>query len=118
MMNSAMRLLKRPWKRLLRGKIDKERHRAKINPVFPYSQSARRWETTVDIGIGGWCKVSNLSGDCHGLLRQWRDYYGLGAKVLLVSEKMEPPTHTDRFDPPQTSNCRKVNHLPSDRWRG
>jgi len=85
-MNSAMRLLKRPWKGLLPGQIDKERHRATINPVFSYSQSARGWETTVDIGIGGWCKVSNLSGGYHGLLRQWWDYYGLGAKVLLVSE--------------------------------
>ena len=81
-----MRLLKRPLKWLLPSKIDKELHRATINPVFSYSQSARSWEMTLDIGIGGWCKVSNLSGGYHGLLRQWWDYYGLGAKVLLVSE--------------------------------
>jgi SAM-dependent methyltransferase len=86
MLNPAMHSLKRSLKWLLPSKIDTQRYRTTINPVFSYSKSDRRWETTLDLGIGGWYKVSNLSGGYHGLLRQWWDYYGLGEKVLLVSE--------------------------------
>lgn len=84
--NSALHLLKRPFRRRGYKNTDALRDGLTVNPVFSFSQNGREWDTTRGPGIGGWLKVSNLSGGYHGLLRQWWEYYGFGKRVLLVSE--------------------------------
>jgi hypothetical protein len=86
MIRSALRLLKRPFTGRWGNYVNVLRDGFTINPVFSFSKYKRSWDTHHTAGVGGWVKVSNLSGGYHGLLRQWWEHYGLGKRVLLISE--------------------------------